>query len=347
MYDYQGCVLPLEIVEYALEWAFDPETAEWVESVRLQRTSSSQLIDFIWATYVTSKCKRLKSLNCPCIKRAKCVFETVLRQSSSIDAIRPWCIPLKALILLHNGTSLEALSKLVKWNLHDRAMFIRAYEILASGPSTSAMCFIIRVFNVSEQDFRRMSGRVVLFAAQDGHVSVLEYLHKSGLRSLDKCWTQGALQQAAENGHVHVLAFLHRTWGLRAKHARSNNNLALKLAAEHRHVKVLEFLYCTFRLNIKDARCDDNYALRTAARNGHVAVLRHLHDVWGLTAEDARYWKNCALRMAAENGHADVLEFLQSAWGLTAEDARSCDNHAMRTAASKGHANVVAFLENM
>ena len=54
-----------------------------------------------------------------------------------------------------------------------------------------------------------------------------------------------ALSRAAENGHVEVLKWLHKTFGL-TDDARANDNYALRWAAREGHVEVLKWLHTRF-----------------------------------------------------------------------------------------------------
>ena len=88
------------------------------------------------------------------------------------------------------------------------------------------------------------------------------------------------IEKAAQNGHVAVLEWLHRCMlgGVTAEDCRSGNNAAIRLAAQNGHVGVLEWLHKHIPggATAEDCRAYDNYALHWAARYGCVPVLEWL-----------------------------------------------------------------------
>lgn len=295
--------IPRQFFNFILEWVFDTESCEWAKTVTLRNSNTSgssgdESIEFVWSMYVTGKCKCLKSSDCPCLKRAKCVFEAVLRQSTEVGVIWPFCSKLKELCVWHNSWTKENsgnltlfahLSKLNELSLWDRRTWM-VYSALASGGSAAAMCFVERFLNVTNEEFHQVSYTSAVCAAENGHVHVLDYLRKRGLTSVDNPFVrETVIQRAASRGHVDVLSFMHVAWQLTAEDARANDNFALRQAACHGHVNVLALLHGTFGLTAVDARADDNWGLRQAARNGHVNVLDFLRSTWGLTLEDALF----------------------------------------------------------
>ena len=87
-----------------------------------------------------------------------------------------------------------------------------------------------------------------------------------------------ALRWAAENGHVAVLDRLAKApYSLNRDDARSSLNSALFFAAMNGHVAVLDRLAAPpYSLCQDDARSCNNYALQTVAENGRVAILDRL-----------------------------------------------------------------------
>lgn len=342
--------LPPDIVKGILDWVFDPESCEWRQSPSIIKSASTNAcgavwIDFLWSMYAVAKCNRTK---CSCTKRVRCVFEEVLRQTSTLDTITPWCAKLEKFTVVHKtletgSWGLTYHSILNRCTLWDDQTLINACTIFAYSGSAASLHFVERFVFATKSKFEKMwFETLAVCAAENGHVNVLEFLHSTWILS-SHC-RQLVLQRTAKNGHLHVLAFLHCNLKLTAQDARSDHNCALKLAAQNGHVHILGFFHDKLGLTAEDARSERNYALRRAAGAGHVDVLDFLHRVWGLTAEDARSENNDALRNAAANGHVNVLDFLNRVWKLTAEDARCDDNYALRMAVYNNHANVLKFL---
>lgn len=381
------CALQGEILRYVLDWAFDPDNGQWTETARLQGSCAPELIEFLWSMYVTVKCQGPGCGYKLCLDRARCIFEIVLRQSTTVDLIVPWCSRLTALDVWHETEKTEIkresllglfrnLSGCPSW---DRKEFVRAYNALALGGSAAGVCFLARFSNISHEEILQESNTAMTNAAINGHVHVLDCLHKLGLST--QLSGRHALALAAWNCHLDVLDFLHstfglttedarpalsaavgsacrygdvdvleclhRNWPLSPENARWQNNEALRCAASKGHVDVLDFLHRVLKLNAVDARSNNNEALIKAAGHGHVKALEFLHIVWGLTAEDARSNDNEALTMAARNGHVQVLEFMYNVWGLTAEDARSRHNLAYRKAVKHRRVKVLEFMHRI
>lgn len=349
--------LPKEIVNTVFEFVFDPESYESPEghlSVRHCIDSvDACLIEYLWSMYVVSRCKKLTCNDCPCMKRAKCVFDMVLRESSRVEMLTPWCAKLKEVAVSHRsedvkegcGSLLVHLSKLDECALWDIQTLLGVYATLGSCGSSTAMCFLERVLPITTEHIHKIYFTLVLGAARNGHANIIEYLHRKTVTSLATAWNRRCLlPEAARYGHVNVLKFLHERLKLSREEARFRDNEALRQAARNGHVNVLEFLYEKWGLTAHDARSLDNEALLMATCNGHVNVLEYMHRTWRLTAEDARSAKTRGLSFAAKGGYVKVFEFLHTTWGLTAEDARSYNNCALRWAARNGHVTVLEHL---
>ncbi len=63
-----------------------------------------------------------------------------------------------------------------------------------------------------------------------------------------------ALRWAAHNGHVDVLQWLHATYGLTAEDARAKDNCALRWSASNGRVDAVNYLLNVMGLTAEDAR---------------------------------------------------------------------------------------------
>lgn len=375
--------VPSDIIKCVLDWAFDPLSSEWVDTVFIESDCDPKLIDFFWSMYVVVKCKGVNCVDCPCVSRCKGLFETVLRQSRSMETLKPWCSRLETISAFHradasnnnqdddsNTSPLGCLIQLGKCGSMNPQTLQRLFKSLVCCGSAAGICFLVRVASFVIQPFDEGGNLGLVEAAQNGHASVLKYF-LSELGSVERYMNKNAAVRAASrNGHVKVLEVLHENLGLSADDAFSALLAAAKrgdvnvlqflqhactfppyncycymTAAGSGHVNVLEFLDRIWSVTTVEGKLSDiRSAMHAAAVDGHVNVLEYLYRTFHLGAEDARAWENLALRSAAKNGHVDVLKFLHSTWGLTADDARCKDNYALGVAAENGHTNVLEFL---
>lgn len=184
-----------DLIKCVLEWAFDPDTSEWASEVFVRCKTEPRVIDFIWSMYVVGRCRPDSPGDCRCLKRGTGIVELVLRQSSRVDIVRPWCSKLKALGLTHNHekffrscglfddsfSKVDSLCQISECGSWDQYCVGKACEHLACVGSASAMWFLVRVINVYRELKPRAHRAAWRQAARNGHVTVLEYLHKRGL----------------------------------------------------------------------------------------------------------------------------------------------------------------------
>ena len=121
------------------------------------------------------------------------------------------------------------------------------------------------------------------WAAENGHLAVVEFLHGVGA----PC-TANAMGWAAEHGHLAVVEFLH---GIGAPYTAD----AMEWAAGNGHLAVVQFLHGV------GAPYTHN-AMNWAASHGHLAVVQFLHGIGAPYTADA-------MNRAAMDCHLDVVEF--------------------------------------
>ncbi|GMF29523.1 unnamed protein product [Phytophthora fragariaefolia] len=236
----------------------------------------------------------------------------------------------------------------------------------------------LQEFSYYRQDPTLNFGDVRRFAAVNGRLDVLEYLHLYAENAPSSQWDPHMLNEAIYAGQLHVVRWLitHRKEACisltsKAMNSSAAGNLellkflheevkhgfttgAMNLAAERGRLDIVRFLHenrlegCTTR------------AMDGAARNGHLNVVKFLHEnrTEGCTTN--------AMDGAARNGHFEVLRFLhenrREGCTTTAMDAAAqfnrihiveflrthrhegCSEWAMAGAAANGHIDMVRYL---
>ena len=180
------------------------------------------------------------------------------------------------------------------------------------------------------------------WAAEGGHVSTIKALQSCGESDLERATDNGgtAAMLAALNGHVEVVQFLHRA-GCDLDKADNYGYTAGMLAAWGGHLEVVQFLHgagCDF----DKANNDGWTAGICAAFSGHLEVVQFLHTVGcDLDKADNDGWT--AGIAAAQGGHLEVVQFLHTA-GCDLDKADNDGWTAGILAAQNGHVEVVQFL---
>nr|XP_012563390.1 unnamed protein product [Hydra vulgaris] len=152
------------------------------------------------------------------------------------------------------------------------------------------------------------------WAASNGHLKVIKYLHSKGYRG-----TENAINWAALNGHLKVLEYLHEL------RYRGTEN-AINWAAENGHLEVLKYLHSL------GYRGTEN-AFNLAAEKGDLEMLKYLHSLGYKSSEKA-------FDFAAKNGHLEVLKYLHSI-------GYKGTNWAINYAAWCGHLEVLKYLHSI
>ena len=126
------------------------------------------------------------------------------------------------------------------------------------------------------------------FAAKNGHLKVLKYLHEK----VKAPWDSETAAWAARNGHLHILEYL-----VKRKFDNYNED-ACACAANGGHLECLKYLH-------EEVKAPwDWQTAAWAAEEGHLHILEYL-------VERKFYNYNaCACEYAAKKGHLDCLKFL-------------------------------------
>jgi len=104
--------------------------------------------------------------------------------------------------------------------------------------------------------------RACAFAAQNGHLEVLKYLHEEA----EAAWDLRTATWAAENGHLHILEYL-----VERKYDQFDE-YACGLAAENGHLDCLKYLHETAKVPWYE------YALEGAHENNQTECVQYLLD---------------------------------------------------------------------
>ncbi|RHZ39499.1 hypothetical protein DYB26_011358 [Aphanomyces astaci] len=188
--------------------------------------------------------------------------------------------------------------------------------------------------------------RVWKFAARNGHLPVIQYLH---MHQFPGC-TSHVMDTAAGNGHLDIVSFLHSFRG------EGCTKEAMDAASFKGFLDVVQFLHrhrkegCTKSAMTWAARLDQlqvvrfldenrtegctKKALDWAAKHGHLNVVKYLHE---------HRQEGCpekALLEAAKAGHMHIVRYL----ALHAKDLHAWMHRAMQTAVAAGHLKHVRAL---
>ena len=107
-----------------------------------------------------------------------------------------------------------------------------------------------------------MSERACAFAAKNGHLECLKYVHEEAKAP----WDSRTAEWAAENGHLHILEYL-------VEHTYDEYNvMACWCAAMNGHLDCLKYLRETARAPW------DSWAVEGAHENNHLECLQYLLD---------------------------------------------------------------------
>ncbi|GLE11842.1 hypothetical protein PINS_up024571 [Pythium insidiosum] len=160
------------------------------------------------------------------------------------------------------------------------------------------------------------------FAARNGHLEILQWLH--GTPALSRCSTRVQWTTPPKNGHLDIVQWLHanRTEGCTLK--------AMDGAAMNGHLGIVQWLHAH-----RSEGCTTK-AMDLAAQNGHVAVL-----AW-LDAHRAEGCTTLSLEYAAGEGHIATVKWLCEKQRKV--DVSSAAAPAMVKAARGGYLPVLEYL---
>ena len=205
---------------------------------------------------------------------------------------------------------------------------------------------------------------IIKYAAQNGHLECLKYLHENGCP-----WDEDTTRNAAGGGHLECLKYLHKngcpcdavaiSWAAGSgyleclKYLHVNecpwNSQATSWAAGGGHLECLKYLHVN--------GCPHHVTTSSAAMHGHLECIKYLHEngfrfrendtAWvagGGHLECLKYlhvnghpWDEDATRCAANGGHWECLKYLH-------ENGCPWDKNATKCAAEKGSLECLKYL---
>lgn len=153
------------------------------------------------------------------------------------------------------------------------------------------------------------------YAAANGHLDIVKWLHENGTEGC----TTDAMNQAAANGHLEVVKWLHEN------RKEGCTVVAMDYASANGHFEVVKWL---FENNVVKCR---QRALDSAAKHGRYEIVKFLIQ-HGMSATSK------TLETASKGGHLDVVKYL-------IEDAAiQCTAKAISKAASNAEIKVFDYL---
>lgn len=250
---------------------------------------------------------------------------------------------------------------------------VRRCEVLktaAKHGQLDTLKFLMETWSLKLKDVQVHENMALSYAANSGHVHVIQYFKDLGLTLKDvRDAHNRALRCAASYGHVNVLKFL-KNWRdatdaepletetsgdqkkedkLTVQDVRANNNQALLWAAEGNHMDVCVFL--SEWLCQSDAVADEFWALRHAVRNGNLDMCKFFVDWSGVTQINNI---DALFEDAVERGYLDVCKWLRQCdskmsgesllSNLTLNVVRA--GRAFEFAAENGHVHILQYLKN-
>lgn len=162
-----------------------------------------------------------------------------------------------------------------------------------------------------------MPGYMDIYAAQQGHLHILDYLFR---HHTSKASSSRAMNAAAAVGMLDTVVWCHRIlYGQQqqqqqhlAEHINLQRN-TLPVSARNGHLHVIKWAVET--RGVKHIEC---HAFKQAARGGHLHLIRFMHETNMATERDEQQCNGQCLRDAmhdaAECGHPEVVDFLKDKW---------------------------------
>ncbi|RLN74536.1 hypothetical protein BBJ28_00009461 [Nothophytophthora sp. Chile5] len=186
------------------------------------------------------------------------------------------------------------------------------------GESTRALTYL------AARDTESFWERAAAFAATNGHVHVLQWLHEY---HPDRCnWTTYTMDGAAMMGNLSTVQWLHenRTEGC--------TFLAMDQAAGNGYLEVVEWLHAN-----RSEGCSQ-FAIENAAGSGHLALVQLLHEHYTDVSTGH------AIQVAARNGHLAIVQWLYSETGEDGERYRDLAELASANAIANKRLDVAEWL---
>ncbi|OQR89037.1 hypothetical protein THRCLA_22758, partial [Thraustotheca clavata] len=150
------------------------------------------------------------------------------------------------------------------------------------------------------------------YAADNGHLHIVKFLHENGCR---ECSTD-AVDLAAGHGYIDIIKWLHqnRTEGCTSE--------ALEEALSNDHLNIVEYLETHYNVGFS------KYAMANAARKGNFDAIKFLNEQRNVESTPS------AMDEAAQHGHLDIVKYLHE------NRSEGCTTSTMNYAALKGHFDI-------
>lgn len=148
----------------------------------------------------------------------------------------------------------------------------------------------------------------LMYAARNGHLSIVEYLCSVGANAdLKDKWGETALHLAAQAGFLPIVQFLATKGNVETKDEFGRN--ALHHAAEKGHLSIVEYL-CSVGANAETMDCWGKTALHYAAGEGCLPVVRYLMTTAKVDVNSQSSVGCTALGVASGEGHLSIVKYL-------------------------------------
>lgn len=199
---------------------------------------------------------------------------------------------------LYEGTVLAVVSVPGEENVYAGPRGFRADRLDVRGLMLLGSPKIWGCLAANGADITAEDSCAVKWAAEEGHLEALKYLHANGADIT--AGNNYAVIHAAWKGHLEIVEYLHRN----GADITADNSRAVGWAAEEGHLEVVKYLHA----NGADITARNNYAVRWAAENGHLEVVKYLYENGAdITADGSN-----TVRLAEGNGHKDVVSYLKA-----------------------------------
>lgn len=189
----------------------------------------------------------------------------------------------------------------------------------------------------------------LLLAVREGHLAVVRWLlsKESGAKITERdIAKQSALLLATEKGHLEVMKCLILEGGAKITKKITWRDSVLLLAAEKGYLQIIQWLLSDDGgVQITEERdCAGYTALLWAARKGHLEVVKWLLNYGGAKISEQDYKGYSALLWAARMGYLEIVEWLLDEGGAELTKKNRQDETALLLAAEYRQPQVVERL---
>ncbi|EGG18516.1 hypothetical protein DFA_04010 [Cavenderia fasciculata] len=222
----------------------------------------------------------------------------------------------------HPNATLDTLLHLLKWSGDYNPTLVEGQKvniekIIRNGKQDIFEFFVNNYPTTIDYKLSRQ------WAAQSGHLSILEYIDSSPPSAQVQFDNITNLDFLATNGHLHVLEYLHN----RGECIFIKENNAIDNASRASQLEIVKFLH----YNTTEGCSTDS--MGSAILNGDIELLKFLHFNRTEISPDPN-----EIDMASECGHLDIVKFLHE------HRSGGCTKRAMDKAAQNGFYSVVEWL---